>query len=182
MFPHPFDYTRVAVPVREVVIEGRDPVLLRSLVHIGQLLTIERKVIDIAHQKRPEYIEKLGAPCHLFGVITLFCPALQFHSAKPRSVLSPCTTPAAFLMHACFQTGCHESIQLNSAWERFGFRVEQDGRRLPRARWRGNYVLGTSAVDSSHNNQPAGARTDGRVIGRFHLSSSPHKALRRLDR
>src|SRR5215469_4085643 len=34
VLPHPFDYTRVVVAVREVVIEGREAVLLTSLLHI----------------------------------------------------------------------------------------------------------------------------------------------------
>jgi hypothetical protein len=47
-----FDYARIAVAVREDVIESREAVLLTGLLHIIQLITGEREIINIASIKR----------------------------------------------------------------------------------------------------------------------------------
>ena len=103
VFPHPFDYPRIVVEVREVVIEGREAVLLTSLLHMGCSRSNVKSLI-LPQSKRQDTLEKHVATVPSFRMITLFCPVLPFHSARPRSPLSPCTMPAVFLMHACFQT------------------------------------------------------------------------------
>src|SRR5690242_21669640 len=51
----------------------------------------------LPQSKEAEYMGKHGARVPSVRIITLFCPARQFHSPKPRFPSSPCTIPAAFV-------------------------------------------------------------------------------------
>jgi hypothetical protein len=53
-----------------------------------QLITVEREIINIA-PKRSGIHWKTRRHRAIGWMITLFCPALHFHSAKPKSLLSP---------------------------------------------------------------------------------------------
>jgi hypothetical protein len=77
------------VAVGEVVIESREALLLASILHIVKLITVEREIINIAPIKRSGIHWKTRRHGAIGWMITLFCPALQFHSAKPKSLLSP---------------------------------------------------------------------------------------------
>jgi len=68
--------------------------------HVSQLGIVELCMIDVAPVEWGRIHRKQGATVPSVRIITLFCPARQFHSAKCRSPDESCTIPGIF--ESCF--------------------------------------------------------------------------------
>jgi hypothetical protein len=81
-------------------------------------------------------LQNTALRCYRLGDhIVLSRPAVPFREAEV-FVISLNNASSSLGMHACFQTGCHDSIGLNPAWEDSGFVLSrQEGGLLPRACW-----------------------------------------------
>ena len=89
VLPNPFDHPRVVVAVRKIVIQGREAVFLAGFFHVGQLIVIQRELIDVAPIERGRIHREAWGTVLSVRMITLFCPARQFDSRKPSSPSSP---------------------------------------------------------------------------------------------